>query len=127
VLQDHLFTPPPLGALRYTGYRVGPLASFSSLFHMRGTCSIYRDMIALMGIFGICPHNPSLVFLNIFNWASSVDQPPWRHSVGSMDVSLYSVKLATTTGPSPLCLRLDPRMALISAAPDPSPWLTWRI
>jgi hypothetical protein len=45
-------------------YRVGPLASFSSLFHMRGTGSIYRDAIALRAIFGICPHNPSLGFLN---------------------------------------------------------------
>jgi hypothetical protein len=31
---------------------------------MRGTGSIYRDVIALRGIFGICPHNPSLGFLN---------------------------------------------------------------
>jgi hypothetical protein len=29
-----------------------------------GTCSIYRDVIALKGIFSICPHNPSLGFLN---------------------------------------------------------------
>jgi hypothetical protein len=49
---------------RDTMYRVGPLASFSSLFHMRGTGSIYRDAIALRAIFGICPHNPSLGFLN---------------------------------------------------------------
>jgi hypothetical protein len=33
---------------------------------MRGTGSIYRDVIALRGIFGICPHNPSLEFLNTF-------------------------------------------------------------
>jgi hypothetical protein len=45
-------------------YRVGPLAAFSSLFHMRDTGSIYRDAIALRAIFGICPHNPSLGFLN---------------------------------------------------------------
>jgi hypothetical protein len=32
---------------------------------MRGTGSIYRDVIALRGIFGICPHNLSLGFLNI--------------------------------------------------------------
>jgi hypothetical protein len=52
-------------------YRVGPLASFSSLFHMRGTGSIYRDAITLRAIFGICPHNPSLGFLNTPPWANT--------------------------------------------------------
>jgi hypothetical protein len=32
---------------------------------------IYRDVIALWGIFGICPHNPSLGFLNTPPWAST--------------------------------------------------------
>jgi hypothetical protein len=31
---------------------------------MRGTSFIYRDAIALRAIFGICPRNPSLGFLN---------------------------------------------------------------
>jgi hypothetical protein len=34
---------------------------------MRGTCFIYRDAIVLWAIFGICPHNPSLGFLNTPN------------------------------------------------------------
>jgi hypothetical protein len=54
-----------------TRYRVGHLASFSYLFHMRVTCSIYRDAIALRAIFGICSHNPSLGFLNTPPWANT--------------------------------------------------------
>jgi hypothetical protein len=35
---------------------------------MRGcTCSLYRDVRPLMGKIGICPHNPSIGFLNIQN------------------------------------------------------------
>jgi hypothetical protein len=38
---------------------------------MRGTGSIYRDAIALRAIFGICPHNPSLGFLNTPPWVNT--------------------------------------------------------
>jgi hypothetical protein len=38
---------------------------------MRGTGSIYRDVIALGDIFGICPHNPSLGFLNTPPWVNT--------------------------------------------------------
>ena len=38
---------------------------------MRGTGSIYKDAIALRAIFGICPHNPSLGFLNTPPWANT--------------------------------------------------------
>jgi hypothetical protein len=62
------------GNTRDTGYRVGPLASFWYMFHMRGTGSIYRDAIALTAIFGNCPHNPSLGFLN--NLVRPVGQQP---------------------------------------------------
>jgi hypothetical protein len=41
---------------------------------MRGTGSIYRDAIALRAIFGICPHNPSLGFLNKENWTGSLQK-----------------------------------------------------
>jgi hypothetical protein len=53
-----------------TQCRVEPLTSFSS--HIKGTCSIYRDAIALRAIFGICPHNSSLEFLNTPPWSLSL-------------------------------------------------------
>jgi hypothetical protein len=58
---------------------------------MRGTCSIYRDAIALRAIFGICPYNPSLGFLNIKHgmfseiwagpWAEGLARGPARHGL----------------------------------------------
>jgi hypothetical protein len=47
------------------------MAGFSSLLYTRGTCSIYRDVKALRGIFDIWAHNPSLGFLNTFSWANT--------------------------------------------------------
>ena len=51
------------------GLGLWPLSVLYSI--RRGKCSIYRDVIALRGIFGICPHNPSLGFLNTPPWANT--------------------------------------------------------
>jgi hypothetical protein len=46
---------------------------------MRGISSIYRDAIALIAIFGICPHNPSLGFLNTLhaNYTKNLQLLKW--------------------------------------------------
>jgi hypothetical protein len=51
------------------GLGLWPLSLLYSIWG--GTCSIYRNVIALRGIFGICPHNPSLGFLNTPPWANT--------------------------------------------------------
>jgi hypothetical protein len=51
------------------GLGLWPLSDLYSIWG--GTCSIYRDVIALRGIFGICPYNPSLGFLNTPPWANT--------------------------------------------------------
>ena len=44
----------------------------SDLYLMKGcTCSLYRDVRPLRGKVGICPHNPSLGFLNTPPWANT--------------------------------------------------------
>jgi hypothetical protein len=79
VTTDHRFAPfPPVSRLgarsrgitvslprsttestQNIGYRIGPLASFFSLYYEGCTCSLYRDVIPLRGKAGICPHNPN--------------------------------------------------------------------
>jgi hypothetical protein len=51
------------------GLSLWPLSDLYSIWG--DTCSIYKDVIALRGIFGICPHNPSLGFLNTPPWANT--------------------------------------------------------
>jgi hypothetical protein len=51
------------------GFVLWPLSLLYSIWG--STCSIYRDVIALRGIFGICPHNPSLGFLNTLPWTNT--------------------------------------------------------
>jgi hypothetical protein len=50
---------------RDTGYRVGPLASFWSLYYEGCTGSLYRDVRPLRGKTGICPHNPNYGYLTL--------------------------------------------------------------
>jgi hypothetical protein len=74
---------------------------------MRGTSSIYKDAIALRIIFSICPHNPSLGFLNKRNSLAvkrrapqhptnrSVDEARAKHKqrpIQSSSLTAYSIR-----------------------------------
>jgi hypothetical protein len=74
------------------GLDLSPLSYLYSIWG--GTSSIYRDVIALRGILGICPYNPSLGFLNTPPWTNTAtntcliktpkkpSEKIWRKSAG---------------------------------------------